>query len=470
MFQKRGIDRNIDWITLSLYLALVMLGWSVIYAVEYREGQEGLFQLNSPVGKQIIWSGISFVAFFIITLIDYKFWQTFAFPIYGLTLLSLIGVLIFGVEIKGARSWYSIAGSTIQPSEFAKFGTCLAMAAYLGTVGNSLKQFNHQLVAAGLLVAPFILIGLQPDMGSALVFTSFLIVMYREGLPGIYYIIGGTLVLLLIMGLMTDDPRYIWIFLEGIGVVWLSSYVFKQRNLYVGLAAVVSFGFFWGARQGYFEPKVGLLALGAAFITLSLLYMRKRTLQFPGLLAMALVVCGAVAYGANYAFNDILKPHQQDRINVWLQPEKCDPRGSLYNLIQSKMAISAGGATGKGFLNGTITQLNYVPEQSTDFIFTTIGEEQGFLGIVLVIGLFMGFLIQIIRIAERQRSDFSRIYAYGFAGIIFIHVFINIGMTMGLAPVIGIPLPFISRGGSSLLGFTIMLGVLLKRDSKRFQI
>ncbi|HKK76641.1 MAG TPA: rod shape-determining protein RodA [Saprospiraceae bacterium] len=470
MFQKRGIDRNIDWITLSLYLALVMLGWMVVYAVEYQDGQESFLRLNSPAGKQMIWSGISFAAFFIITLIDYKFWQTFAYPIYGVTILLLIGVLIIGIEIKGARSWYAFAGFRFQPSELAKFGTCLAMAAYLSTVGNSLKQFNHQLVAAGLLVAPFILIGLQPDMGSALVFLSFLIVLYREGLPSIYYIIGGTLALLLIMGLMADDPKYIWIFLEGIGVVWLSSYVFKQQSLYTGLSAVVSFGFFWGARQAYFEPQVSLLTLGLVFLILSLIYIRKRTVQFPALLATALFICGAVAYGANYAFNDMLKPHQQDRINVWLQPEKCDPRGSLYNLIQSKMAISAGGATGKGFLNGTITQLNYVPEQSTDFIFTTIGEEQGFLGVVLVIGLFLAFLIQIIRIAERQRSAFSRIYAYGFAGIVFIHVFINIGMTMGLAPVIGIPLPFISRGGSSLLGFTIMLGVLLKLDSKRFQI
>lgn len=470
MFQKRGIDRNIDWITLSLYLALVMLGWMIVYAVEYKEGQEAFFQLNSPAGKQVIWSGISFVIFFMITLVDYKFWQTFAYPIYGLTLLLLIGVLVVGVEINGARSWYSLAGFTIQPSEFAKFGTCLAMAAYLSTIGNSLRKFNHQLVAAGLLAAPFLLIGLQPDMGSALVFLSFLLVLYREGLPGIYYIIGGTLALLLIMGLMTDDPKYIWIFLEGIGVVWLSSYIFKQQTLYMVLSAVVSFGFFWGARQAYFEPRVGLVILGLTFLVLSLLYIRKRTVQFPVLLASALIICGAVAYGANYAFNDILKPHQQDRINVWLQPEKCDPRGSLYNLIQSKMAISAGGATGKGFLKGTITQLNYVPEQSTDFIFTTIGEEQGFLGVVLVISLFLAFLFQILRIAERQRSDFSRIYAYGFAGIVFIHVFVNIGMTMGLAPVIGIPLPFISRGGSSLLGFTIMLGVLLKLDSKRFQI
>jgi rod shape determining protein RodA len=278
------------------------------------------------------------------------------------------------------------------------------------------------------------------------------------------------LALLLAVGLVTEDPRHVWIFLEGIGVVWLSRYVFRQGTLYAALSAVVSFGFYWGARQAYFAPLVGLLSLGLALLILSLAYMRKLTLQQPLFLAVALLISSAVTYAANYAFNDILKPHQQDRINVWLQPEKCDPRGSLYNLIQSKMAISAGGLTGKGFLKGTITQLNYVPEQSTDFIFTTIGEEQGFLGVVLVIGLFLAFLMQIIRIAERQRSDFARIYAYGFAGIVFIHLFINVGMTMGVAPVIGIPLPFISRGGSSLLGFTIMLGVLLKLDSKRFQI
>lgn len=470
MFQKRGIDRNIDWISFSLYLALVMLGWAVIYAVEYREGQEALLRLNSPAGKQIIWSGISFVAFLIIILIDFKFWQTFAYPIYGATLLLLLGVLLVGIEVNGARSWYAFGGFRFQPSELAKFGTCLAISAYLGTVGNSLKKFNHQLVAAGLLAAPFVLIGLQPDMGSALVFLSFFLVLYREGLPAIYYVVGGSLALLLVVGLLTEDPRHIWIFLEGIGVVWLSRYVFRQGTLYAALAAVVSFSFFWGARQAYFAPRVGLLALGLAFLILSLWYMRKRTVQQPIFLAATLLISGAAAYAANYAFNDILKPHQQDRINVWLQPEKCDPKGSLYNLIQSKMAISAGGVTGKGFLKGTITQLNYVPMQSTDFIFTTIGEEQGFLGVVLVIGLFLAFLMQIIRIAERQRSDFARIYAYGFAGIVFIHLFINIGMTMGLAPVIGIPLPFISRGGSSLLGFTIMLGVLLKLDSKRFQI
>lgn len=469
MFQKRGIDRNIDWITFSIYLALVMLGWAMIYAVDYVEDQS-LLTLSSPAGRQLIWVGISFVTLLIVMLVDWKFWQTFAYPIYGLTLLLLAGVLVFGVEIKGARSWYSVAGSTLQPSEFAKFGACLAIAAYLSTVGVSLKKINTQAIVVAMFLAPVFLIALQPDMGSALVFFSFLIAMYREGFPSLYFVIGGALALLSIMGLMTDDPRYIWIFLEGIGVVWLSNAVFKKSMLYLGLSAVVSLSFWWGAREGFFDPNIGLISLALIFVTLATIYIRKRTMQIPAILASALIICGAVAFGANYAFNDILKPHQQDRINVWLQPEKCDPRGSLYNLIQSKMAISAGGATGKGFLKGTMTQLNYVPEQDTDFIFTTIGEEQGFLGVVLVVGLFLAFLLQIIRIAERQRSNFARIYAYGFAGIVFIHVFINIGMTMGLAPVIGIPLPFISRGGSSLLGFTIMLGVLLKLDSKRFQI
>jgi rod shape determining protein RodA len=469
MLQKRGIDRNIDWVTFSIYLALVMLGWAMIYAVDYVEDQP-MLTLSSPAGKQLIWVGISLVTLLVVMLIDWKFWQTFAYPIYGLTLLLLVGVLVLGVEIKGAKSWYSFAGFTLQPSEFAKFGACLAVAAYLSTVGVSLKKINNQLVTVGLFMAPVLLIALQPDMGSALVFFSFLIAMYREGFPGIYFIIGGSLALLSIMGLITDDPRYIWVFLEGIGIVWLSNFVFRKSLLYLGLSAVVSLGFWWGAREGFFNPNIALVSLGVIFVALAIIYLRKQTLQMPAILTAALLVSGAVAYGANYAFNDILKPHQQDRINVWLQPEKCDPRGSLYNLIQSKMAISGGGVAGKGFLNGTMTQLNYVPEQDTDFIFTTIGEEQGFVGVVLVIGLFLALLLQIVRIAERQRSNFSRIYAYAFAGIIFIHVFINIGMTMGLAPVIGIPLPFISRGGSSLLGFTIMLGVLLKLDSKRFQI
>jgi rod shape determining protein RodA len=458
-----------DWPTFSIFLALVMLGWAMIYAVDYEEGQP-LLALSSSAGKQLIWMLISFAVMLVVMLVDWKFWRTFAYPIYGLTIAMLAGVLIFGVTIKGATSWYSIGGSTIQPSEFAKFGACIAMAAFLSSAETNLKKWSDQAIALGILVAPIVLIVLQPDPGSALVFLSLLVVLYREGLPSIYYILGTAVALLLIVGFVTEDPRLIWIFLLGLGVVWMSNLVFSKSPFYITLAAAIGFGFWWGARQNYFDPNIGLVGLTSIFAGLAIFYGWKKGVRLPALMSTAIVACSIVAYGANYGFNEILKPHQQDRINVWLQPDKCDPRGSLYNLIQSKMAISAGGFSGRGYLNGTMTRLNYVPEQSTDFIFTTIGEEQGFIGVLLVLGLFLFFLLQILRIAERQRSNFSRIYAYAFAGVIFIHVFINIGMTMGLAPVIGIPLPFISRGGSSLLGFTIMLGILLKLDSKRFQI
>ncbi|MEM6376853.1 MAG: rod shape-determining protein RodA [Bacteroidota bacterium] len=458
-----------DWPTFSIFLALVMLGWVMIYAVDYEEGQP-LLALSSSAGRQLIWMVISFVTMLSVMLIDWKFWRTFAYPIYGLTLAALAGVLVFGATIKGAKSWYAIGGATIQPSEFAKVGACLAMAAFLSSTTTDLKKWSDQLIALGIILAPITLIILQPDPGSALVFMSLLIVLYREGFPSAYYIIGFTVAILMIMGLVTDDPRLIWILLLSVGVTWISNLIFDKTRFYVVLAALAGIGLWWGARQAYFDPNIALVSLGSIFGGLALFYTWKKGVRLPAIMSSAIVFCSALAYGANYAFYEILKPHQQDRINVWLQPDKCDPRGSLYNLIQSKMAISAGGLTGKGYLNGTMTRLNYVPEQVTDFIFTSIGEEHGFIGVVVVLTLFLFFLLQIVRIAERQRSNFSRFYAYAFAGIIFIHVFINIGMTMGLAPVIGIPLPFISRGGSSLLGFTIMLGILLKLDSKRFQI
>lgn len=468
MLQKRGIDRNIDWPTFSIFLALVMLGLITIYSVDYKAGQP-LLVLNSIAGKQLIWIFISFVTMLVVMLIDWKFWRTFSYPIYGLTLAALAGVLIFGSEINGATSWYVIGGATLQPSEFAKLGACLAMSAFLSSTTTDLKKWSDQLVALGILIAPVFLILLQPDAGSALVFMSLLVVLYREGFPSIYYILGFTLAVLMIMGLITEDPRLIWILLLGIGATYLSHLIFDKTRFYVLLAAVLSLGLWWGARQVFFDPKISLIGLASLFGGLSIFYGWKKGVRLPAIMSSAILVCCSLAYGANYFFNEILQPHQQDRINAWLQPEKCDP-GSLYNLIQSKMAISAGGATGKGYLDGPMTRLNYVPMQSTDFIFSSVGEEHGFIGVVVIIALFLFFLLQIIRIAERQRSNFSRVYAYAFAGIIFIHVFINIGMTMGLAPVIGIPLPFISKGGSSLLAFTIMLGILLKLDSKRFQI
>jgi len=469
MFQKRGIDRNIDWITFSIYLTLVILGWLMIYSVGYEEGQ-GLLDLDTPAGKQGIWVIISFATLATIFLIDWKLWQTFAYPIYLITLLLLLGLPFFGATIKGATSWYTFGGLTLQPSEFAKFGACLAMAAYLSSGSTNLKVLPNQLVAIGIFLAPVALIMLQPDLGSALVFSSLLMVLYREGFPEEYYAIGAGIAIVFILGLVVEDSRMIWMGLFALSVLWLSVLIFEKKPLFIGVAAIISIGLFWTVFRGIISMNQGLLCLGGVLLVFMLYYGWKQSARVPSLLTLGLFIGASVASGANYFFNDVLQAHQQDRINVWLQPEKCDPRGSLYNLIQAKMAISSGGLTGKGMLQGTMTRLDYVPEQLTDFIFTTIGEEQGFVGVLLVVGLFLFLLLRIIRIAERQRSVFSRIYAYCLAGIIFIHVFINIGMTMGLAPVIGIPLPFISKGGSSLLGFTIMLGVLLKFDSKRFQL
>ena len=465
MFRKGGTKRNIDWITFSLYLALVFVGWSMIYAVGFEEFKtQGM--LDSPAGKQLIWIGISFFAFMLLQAIEWRFWQTFAYPIYIVTMVLLVGVLLFGVTIKGATSWYSFGGFTIQPSEFAKFGTALAMAAYLSTYKVDLRKLSFQVTAAGLFLLPAFLILLQPDAGSALIFFSFLLVLYREGLNPMYFIVGSFLVLMLVLGLVFS-PWYILIALLLIGL-FILAYQLTPRSLWLGTVMTFTAGAIYLLQDNLIQEVLIGSAAAYGVLLFTLLYRRGSSVLLP--LTLSIVIGGAVAYVANYGFNNILQPHQQDRINVWLNPDEADKRGSYYNILQSKIAIGSGGWTGQGWLKGNMTNLNYVPEQSTDFIFCTIGEEQGFAGVLALVILYMMLLFRIIKIAERQRSDFSRIYAYSLLGILFTHFFINIGMTMGLVPVIGIPLPFISKGGSSLLGFTIMIGVLLKMDSNRFRM
>ena len=471
LFQKKGINRNIDWATFSLYLGLVMIGGITIYSVGYVKGQ-ALFELSTPGGKQMIWALISFVALGVIILIDWKFWQTFAYPFYGLTLLSLVAVLLFGVEIKGQVSWFTIGGSTIQPSEFAKFGTILAMAAYLSSATANLRNLNSQLICFALMFAPIVLILLQPDLGSAIVFLSFFIVLYREGLSSGYYLLGIAVITFFILGVIVEVHQLIWIGLAASGALWLGSILFKKTPLYIGVVGLAGLTLWYLARMEYFDVKIILLLAVALFAGLGIYYTIQQSIRFPALLLATLVFCGVIANASNYIYyNNVLPSHQISRIKVWLHPQDADPLNEMYNLNQAQMAISSGRLTGKGLLEeATMTRLNYVPEQSTDFILSAIGEEQGFVGIATVIILFLIFMLRIVFLAERQRSTFSRIYAYSFAGIIFIHVFVNVGMTLGLAPVVGIPLPFISKGGSSLLSFTIMLGVLLKLDSNRFKI
>ena len=403
-----------------------------------------------------------------ISFIEWKFWRTFSYVFYALSIFSLIAVLIIGKKVSGATSWFSIGGFSLQPSEFAKFATCLAMASFLSSYNANLKIFKSQLIAFGLITIPIILILLQPDAGSAIVFTSFLILFYRLGLSENFYIVFLTLTTLFIIALIYD-PYYVILgfMMTGTGI-FIYNLKNEKRIWIIGFTLMII-----GTIAGlYFFPLFYQEIFVFNFVIipiLSFVLWRNGRKEIVKLLLPLIIFGGTFAYGANFAFNNILKPHQQSRINVWLSPSKA-PSDAIYNLRQSKLTIGSGELSGKGFLQGTRTKLDFVPEQSTDFIFCTVGEEQGFVGVFGIIVLYLLFLYRITVIAERQRSDFSRNYAYGVAGILFFHFFINIGMTMGLVMIIGIPLPFISYGGSSLLAFSLMIGVLLKLDSNRYSI
>ncbi len=457
-------EKRADWVAMALFVSLVIIGWLMIYAAGYSE-QEGrsLFNITSPSGKQLLFIGIAAALFAATSLIDWKFWNTIAYPVYGIGIISLILVLLFGATIKGSTSWFSIGVFSLQPSEFAKFATCIGLASFLSYYRTDLRRFKYQAGAVGMIVLPAVLILFQPDAGSALVFASFMILLFREGMPAWIYIVAITFFILIVTALIYPPLLVIAItFLLGAIAASIQS---KQQLLWIsGLIVLGILEVLLDAQWGWF---LGLNAAICAFCIIRRMNMRNERQVL--LLAPALVVAAGLVFFAHYAFSDILEPHQQDRINVWLRPEQCDPRGSLYNVLQSKIAIGAGGMMGRGYLKGSMTNLNYVPEQTTDFIFSTIGEEQGFLGSVGIIILFALLLLRIVAMAERMRSAFCKSYAYGVFGILFLHFFVNIGMTMGLVPIIGIPLPFVSYGGSSLLAFTLMMGVLFKMDRNRYQ-
>ena len=457
---------TIDWMTFSIYLALVDIGCLMIYNVGYMDGystdMSEFFQ--TLVGKQTIWIGISLVVLLVTLVIDEKFWRTFAYLAYIVSNIGLILVLVFGKTIKGATSWFDIAGFTLQPSEFAKVGTCLAVAAFLSTYSTNMRHLRSQVIAVSILLIPMILILLQPDAGSALVFLSFFIVFYREGFSANFLAVCIGAASLLILGLVNNTFHIMtWLFLISSVVLMLS---LKKRWPWALGIILLAIACYAGIQQEL-TWQVSLPAV-AILVALSVIQYRNRKDRVVVLLWMGLVVSFGLTFLANFGFNNVLGKHQQERIKVWLKPSECDAHGAAYNLVQSKIAIGSGGLYGKGFLGGNLTQGNFVPEQSTDFIFCTVGEEQGFIGSFSVIVLFLLLMLRLINIAERQRTAFARNYGYGLAGIIFIHVLINIGMTMGVMPIIGIPLPFISKGGSSLLGFTIMIGIMLKMDSSRF--
>jgi rod shape determining protein RodA len=452
--------REIDWITVSIYLGLVLIGWLMIYAVG-STGTPEVFDFNTRHGVQLIWIGFSIFVGAVLLIIEARFYKTFAYIFFGIAMLLLLGVLIGGTEIAGSKSWLIIGPIRIQPSEPAKFATCLALGAYMSSYNVSLQNLKSQILAAGIIITPMFLVLLQGDAGSALVFSSLFIVLFREGMPTPIYVLGLSMIFISIISLVFDIKYILMgLVLFSIGLLVLQDI---QNRLVIGFLMVVIASIFL-AWEGYASYTIfGLWVFFLAFWIRKVIHTKKRGSLYA--LLVVLIMSSAYSSVVNYGFKYILEPHQKDRINVWLKPSECDPLGALYNVTWSKLAIGAGGFAGKGFLEGTITKLDYVPEQATDFIFCTVGEEHGFLGAFALILLFLLLLLRIVLIAERQRSRFTRVYAYGVASIFFFHLMVNIGMTMGVMPVIGIPLPFISYGGSSLLAFTMLLGILVRLDA-----
>jgi rod shape determining protein RodA len=413
--QQQPKPSNVDWLTLALYYAFVITGLLCIYASVYKDTHPMIYDTEMNYGKQLIWIGISSFLGLLILMVDEKFFYAFSYPIYAITILLLLAVLAFATTVKGSSSWIEIGGFRMQPAEFAKFGTSLALARYLGGFNIKFKHRKVQYIAGAMILLPMAIILLQNETGSALVFGSFIFMLYREGLPGYFLFVGFMMGILAVLALVIP-------------------------SLYLVIAIGVIAGLF------------------------TLVIRRNKQ----NLLIVAGVALFAMAYVSSigYAFENILQPHQKSRINVLLGKE-VDLKGAGYNVQQSKIAIGSGGFWGKGFLEGTQNKFRFVPEQSTDFIFCTIGEEYGFIGSVVFIILYMLLLWRILVMAERQRQKFNRIYGYCVASILFFHFAINIGMTLGLLPVIGIPLPFFSYGGSALLSFTILLFIFIRLDSNR---
>ena len=419
MNNQRSLFFNVDWVTVFIYLALCTIGWFNIHAAVFDERHPSIIDFETNYGKQFLFIIVAVITGIIILLLESRFITALAPAFYGVSLLLLVLVLVHGRNVGGNQAWISLGGGfRLQPSEFAKLTTCLLLARYLSGTNVKITDLRSIAIAGAIIGVPMFLIMLQPDMGSTLVFLSLVFVLYREGLSPYFLVIGALFIALFVTSILYNP---IWVI------------------------AVI------------------------AIITFLVILMFKKNKRLVVTMLTGLAICVVFVFSVKFIYNNVLRPHQKVRIDIILGI-KSDLRGKGYNLNQSKIAIGSGKMWGKGYLQGTQTKYAFVPEQSTDFIFCTVGEEWGFAGSIVVIGLYLFLVLRIIMIAERQRSPFSRIYGYGVASVIFFHVMINIGMTIGLVPVIGIPLPFISYGGSSLLSFTLLLFVLIKLDSNRMGI
>jgi rod shape determining protein RodA len=419
---QRNTGSEVDWLTILLYFLLVTWGWLNIFAAVYDpELHQSIFDISINSGKQLLWIGTAMLLLMFLLLFDYRFYETFAYIIYGAIILLLIGVLVAGKVVAGSKSWIEIGSFALQPSEFAKMATSLALSSYLSTSNNKLDKLSSYFPIALIIGLPAVLILLQNDTGSTLVFSSFLLVLFREGMNPAVLVFGASVVIVFVLALLVEKYTLMVIFSILAAMVILFSR--KIRN------------------------KVSHILIITATLVL---------------------ICGLV-YSVDFFVNNVLQPHQQNRIKALINPD-ADPLGFGWNVTQSKIAIGSGGFIGKGFLQGTQTKFDFVPEQHTDFIFCTIGEEWGWLGSLVLMALFLTLFMRIIYLAEKQRSKFARIYGYCVVSIMFFHFCVNIGMTIGLFPVIGIPLPFFSYGGSSLWSFTFLLFIFINLDANRKQV
>ena len=478
-YRKINIWKKLDWWTVALYLVLVLLGWINIYTSTYDYDPVEIFELSGRSGLQMIWICTSLVLAFVILMTDNDWFDIFAYWIYAFIIIVLLATIFLAPDIKGSRSWLRIGSwLQIQPAEFAKFAVALALAKLLNGYKFQLLTLNNFAKALLLIFLPAILILFQKEAGSALIFLTFLLVLYREGMSGMVLLIGLSLIFFFvvsvkfsdIMWLGTTDLGIFLVLLMIVAIVVGLMFRYKSDQLpmpYILLGIVVSIvAVIVVARFYPFDLSIALLIL-LALIGAFLIW---AAFKFWSTDYLVIILIGLFAiaflYSSDYVFDNVLESHHQNRIQVVLGM-KDDPNGAGYNVNQSKIAIGSGGFWGKGFLNGTQTKLKYVPEQDTDFIFCTVGEEWGFVGSVTILLLFTVMILRLFYLAERQRSTFNRVFGYGVASVLFFHLTINIGMVMGLTPVIGIPLPFFSYGGSSLWGFTILLFIFCRLDASR---
>jgi len=418
--KEESIVNGIDWVSVLIYATLVLLGWGNVFASVYDESlNQSMWDLKINSGRQMMFIGISIILIIGILAVDMRFFEAIAYLVYGLILFLVLLVPFIGKEVGGNKAWIGIGSFGVQPSEFAKFATALAIAKFISVPTFRIDNFRNQVVIFLMMLLPMGLILLQKDWGTALVFSTFILVFYREGLSPVLLITGVAAAVIFLLTLLV--PQQLW--LHGAVAVIFTAFILAGRKKWKRILSI----------------------------------------SFSALIIMGLIE------SADYVLTKVLKPHHQNRIKALINPD-ADPLGYGWNVTQSKIAIGSGGFFGKGFLKGTQTKFDFVPEQDTDFIFCTIGEEHGWIGSLLIIGLFCGLFFRLLYLAERQKSQFARVYFYSTVCILFFHFAVNIGMTIGLFPVIGIPLPFFSYGGSSLMGFTILLFIALKLDSHRSQM